>query len=127
MIGVGVTEAGLASPSSRALVDLTDVLFRCYKNMQLSKLQCLNPNGRICVINTDNLPNNGNVIRSHVLEIASALDGELGTAFFKSLRDNAFASFHNTMVDRITSHREGTDGIMVPRCEPIPSKALVIE
>lgn len=33
--------------------------------------------------------------------------------------------FHDTMVDRITSHRE--DDELVPRAEPLPSKALVIE
>ena len=34
-------------------------------------------------------------------------------------------TFHNTMVDRITSHRDGDE--IVPRAEPLPSKALVIE
>ena len=33
--------------------------------------------------------------------------------------------FPNTMVDRITSHRRGAPD--VPRAEPLPAKALVIE
>ena len=33
--------------------------------------------------------------------------------------------FHNTMVDRITSQRDGDSE--VPRAEPLPAKALVIE
>lgn len=33
---------------------------------------------------------------------------------------------HNTMVDRITAQRPGSDGD-VPRAEPLPAKALVIE
>ena len=35
-------------------------------------------------------------------------------------------SFHNTMVDRITSARPNSNGL-VPRAEPIPAKALVIQ
>lgn len=34
--------------------------------------------------------------------------------------------FHATMVDRITSQRQGTE-LDIPRAEPLPSKALVIE
>lgn len=33
VIGVGVTEAGLSSPKSQALVDLTDILRKCHSLM----------------------------------------------------------------------------------------------
>jgi mannitol-1-phosphate/altronate dehydrogenase len=39
---------------------------------------------------------------------------------------NEKVSFHNTMVDRITSQRDGSNGL-IPRAEPVPAKALVIE
>lgn len=38
---------------------------------------------------------------------------------------NEYVTFHNTMVDRITSYRDNEPN--VPRAEPLPSKALVIE
>lgn len=45
------------------------------------------------------------------------------TAFASYLDEKVV--FHNTMVDRITSHREGN--ALVPRTEPWPTKTLVIE
>ena len=75
------------------------------------------------MVNTDNVPGNGSVIRKHLLEIAKNEDS--ATSSFADFLSNR-VTFHNTMVDRITSQRDGSSG-MVPRCEPVPSKALVIE
>ena len=58
VIGVGVTEAGMQNSENQCMVDLTELLYKVYSK----SLTCSNPNGRICVINTDNVPNNGDVI-----------------------------------------------------------------
>ncbi|KAG5179110.1 hypothetical protein JKP88DRAFT_168080 [Tribonema minus] len=68
------------------------------------------------VINTDNVPANGDLLRS-IVSTCSERPSEQYLA--------AFVAFHNTMVDCITSHREGDT--VVPRAEPLPAKALVIE
>jgi len=70
------------------------------------------------VVDMDNVPNNGDRIQSHLLELAQ---DDTQTIDFLQTK----VVFLNTMVDRITSSREGSNG-MVPKCEPLPSKALVI-
>ena len=112
VIGVGVTEAGLAS-GSKSMKDLVDLLGVCFR---------VDPSGAVSVINTDNVPLNGDVISSIVHELL--LTGELETEFVEFVQSHV--TFHNSMVDRITSQREGSNGL-VPRCEPVPAKALVIE
>ncbi|KAL3919523.1 MAG: hypothetical protein SGILL_003712 [Bacillariaceae sp.] len=77
-------------------------------------------NQKLCVINTDNVPNNATLIRSYMLEIARE---ENGTLIEKYLKEKV--AFLDSMVDRITSEREGSEG-MIPLCEPTPSKALVL-
>ena len=57
------------------------------------------------------------------MEIAT-LQFEDADAFLAFLKGSVV--FHNSMVDRITSERVGSEG-MVPRCEPPPNKTLVIE
>lgn len=123
VIGVGVTEAGLQSADNQCMLDLTELLNKIFRRRSL---QCPNPNGRICVINTDNLPNNGDVMRSHVLKNAVKYDevvGEGDMSFVDFISTNV--AFLNTMVDRITSSRPNSNGL-VPMCEPLPAKALVI-
>jgi len=122
IIGVGVTEAGLSGPTSQSLIHLAAILKKIALLLSASSLTCPNPNGKVCVVNTDNVPGNGSCIRKYLLEIA---DSEESSASFKEFLLNGVA-FHNTMVDQITSQRDGSHG-MVPRCEPVPSKALVIE
>lgn len=128
IVGVGVTEAGLSSSSSQSMIDLCALLRRAHSRISSKSLTCPNPHGRICVVNTDNVPKNGAVVRKHVLEIAKRegnggddADGETFVTFLQKR-----VAFLDTMVDRITSQREGSNGL-VPRCEPIPSKALVVE
>lgn len=92
-------------------------------------LKCSNSNGRICIINTDNVPHNGNLIQSHIFTIiqssfSSSVSSEKKEDFIQFIKDRVV--FHNSMVDRIVSQRPDSNG-MVPRCEPIPKKALVIE
>ena len=130
VIGVGVTEAGLQNASNQSMIDLTSLLFGIFQRMNESenKLQCCNPNGRVCIVNTDNVPNNGFVICQHVMQNAQELysRGERpinGLSFVDFLKNKV--AFLNTMVDRITSSRKDSNGL-VPLCEPLPKKALVI-
>jgi hypothetical protein len=139
IIGVGVTEAGLSSSSSKAMIDLFDILVALSKNQELFPLSSLSSSNndenekkkqklenkkqqtKICIINTDNVSQNGNVICNYMIELAS--DNENMLSFL-----NESVVFHNTMVDRITSQRpDTTPNGLVPRAEPIPAKALVIE
>ena len=119
---MGVTEAGLSGPTSQSLIHLAAILKKISLLLTAGSLTCPNPNGKVCVVNTDNVPGNGSVIRKYLLEIANS---DHSVASFDEFLRNKVA-FHNTMVDRITSQRDGSNG-MVPRCEPVPSKALVIE
>ncbi|RLN14234.1 hypothetical protein BBJ28_00024229, partial [Nothophytophthora sp. Chile5] len=75
------------------------------------------------VINTDNLPSNGDTIKRLVLETEWAGKPTDLTTFRAYVE--AKVHFHNTMVDRLTSHRPGNP--LVPLTEPWPTKTLVIE
>jgi hypothetical protein len=85
-------------------------------------------------LNTDNVPNNGSLIRSYMIEHANTAaaaaaaandtDDTTTTTTMKDFLDQEVV-FCDTMVDRITSQRPGSGG-MVPQCEPLPAKALVI-
>jgi len=118
IIGVGVTEAGLQRSDNQCMLDLTELLHEIYYN----NVKCSNPNGKICIINTDNLSNNGNVIQRHVLVNAERYEGE-DESFIEFVLNNVV--FLNSMVDRITSSRQNSNGL-IPSCEPLPSKALVL-
>lgn len=113
LIGVGVTEAGLSNVSTKAMKDLYDVLKTLSQRNEFGK------STKICIINTDNVSQNGSVLQKFMNELTSGDE-----IMQKFLLDKVV--FHNTMVDRITSQREGSNG-MVPRAEPTPFKALVIE
>ena len=79
----------------------------------------------LSIVNTDNVPFNGNRISQCVKEciFTKALESQEKKKFEEWLEKNV--TFHNTMVDRITGSRE-TDPL-VPYTEPLPRKALVIE
>lgn len=127
MIGVGVTEAGLVNSSTKAMRDVFDILSKLAILFRDGKVQCDNPNGKICIVNTDNVSQNGSTLEKYMMELASTSstsdEGENQTiqSFLKER-----VVFHNTMVDRITSQRPDSGG-MVPRAEPTPAKALVIQ
>ena len=114
-IGLGLTEAGIVH-NGPSIVHLTEFLYRCYT-------AGLGHKAPLSVLNTDNLPFNGDTIRTHVTccDYVQRLDD--ADAFLKWMRERV--CFHNSMVDRITSHRAGAPE--VPRAEPLPLKALVIE
>lgn len=124
VISVGVTEAGLSSAGNQCMIDLTWVLYELYST------NCMNfsdDSKKLCIINTDNVPNNGDVIREHVFTNANQLfrnEVQRKDMSFVDYIENKVA-FLNSMVDRITSARTGSGG-MVPSCEPLPNKALVI-
>lgn len=111
ILGIGVTEQGLSSHDTTAMKDLYELLQKWAASN--------NRDNKICVINTDNFPNNGDVLRSHMLRLATN-DGS-GT-MQEQLQQRVV--FLNSMVDRITSHR--SDDTNVPRAEPLPAKALVV-
>jgi len=73
----------------------------------------------ISVINTDNLYPNGAKLKELTKKKISTDEDNL----IMWLDTNV--TFHNSMVDRITSYRQGDES--VPRAEPLPYKALVIE
>lgn len=117
---MGVTEAGLASADNQAMKDLYELLCLMRKLIQDGVWQAQASDQKICILDMDNVPNNGTVLQAHMLQLALASPDRNMEAF---LQTNVV--FLNTMVDRITSQREGSNG-MVPRCEPVPAKALVI-
>jgi hypothetical protein len=79
---------------------------------------------KLCIIDMnnaphiDNVPNNGDRICEYMNELAA--ESETTKTFLATQ-----VVFLNTMVDRITSQREGSNGL-VPCCEPTPAKALVV-
>ncbi|KAL3664837.1 hypothetical protein V7S43_010017 [Phytophthora oleae] len=112
-IGFGVTESGIVK-NGPAIVDLTELLYNCFAKL---------PDNVISVINTDNLPKNGDTIKKLVLETEwKGQPSDL--APFRAYVASK-VHFHNTMVDRLTSHRAGDS--LVPLTEPWPTKTLVIE
>jgi len=111
VIGVGVTEAGLANSQTQAMQEL----FLLLEYLRVHNLY----SSDLCVIDMDNVPDNGDTIRSHMLDLCGPDHIEM------RLYLQNHVLFCNTMVDRITSQREGSDGL-VPQCEPLPNKALVI-
>ena len=122
VLGVGVTEAGLASHET----PIMKALYLCLE--RIKQLRKDHPAWRgneqadiqekICVIDMDNVPNNGATLQRHMRTLA-AKDPTM-VLFLESQ-----IVFMDSMVDRITSQREGSNGI-VPRAEPIPQKALVV-
>lgn len=89
VIGVGVTEAGVVE-GSHAMFLLMELLHKCFEAGV----------PRCSVINTDNVPENGNMMRAHVAAAArsAASRGVEVEAFLGWL---SFAvTFHNSMVDR---------------------------
>jgi len=134
IIGLGVTEAGLASSSTDAMKHLYDILATLANAKQTLEIP-----KQICVINTDNVSQNGNTIRKFMEELIHTETDTTRTTSNDQDTDNDSTArtsmqqfltdavvFHNTMVDRITSQRPGSNGL-VPRAEPTPLKALVIE
>jgi mannitol-1-phosphate/altronate dehydrogenase len=73
---------------------------------------------KLCIIDMDNVPNNGDRIYEYMNELAA--ESETTKTFLATQ-----VVFFNTMVNRITFQREGSNGL-VPRCEPTPAKALVV-
>ncbi|ETP01483.1 hypothetical protein F441_21273 [Phytophthora nicotianae CJ01A1] len=112
-IGFGVTESGIVK-GGPAIVDLTELLYNCFTTQ---------PNNIISVINTDNLPKNGDTIKSLVLGTEWKGQPSDLVPFRAYVESNVH--LHNTMVDRLTSHRAGDS--LVPLTEPWPTKTLVIE
>lgn len=117
LLGIGVTEGGLASHNTRTMIDLYELLTQ-FREMLESGNWILGNQRKICVIDTDNVQSNGSVLRKHMLTLA---EDNLGMQNF--IKEKMV--FLNSMVDRITSERNGSDGL-VPRTEPIPEKAIVI-
>eukprot|EP00927_Polykrikos_kofoidii_P053507 TRINITY_DN4811_c0_g1_i1.p1 TRINITY_DN4811_c0_g1~~TRINITY_DN4811_c0_g1_i1.p1 ORF type:complete len:965 (+),score=116.25 TRINITY_DN4811_c0_g1_i1:51-2897(+) len=114
-IGLGLTEAGLVH-NGPSIVDLAEFLHGVF-------LLGVDRECPLSIVNTDNMPFNGDAIRKHVLTCDFTQKKSDTEHFQRWLGANV--RFHNSMVDRITSHREGNSD--VPRAEPLPAKVLVIE
>ncbi|TYZ66927.1 hypothetical protein PybrP1_012239 [[Pythium] brassicae (nom. inval.)] len=112
-VGFAVTDAGVAK-DSQAIRDLAEFLYQCFESI---------PGNVLSVINTDNVPNNGDAIKRLVLEARWSGRPADAAAFERYVSEQVH--FHNTMVDRLTTHRPGNP--LVPSTEPWPHKALVIE
>jgi mannitol-1-phosphate/altronate dehydrogenase len=110
ILGIGVTEAGLSSPETQAMKDLFELLEKLNDMCKIAR--------KLCLLDMDNVPNNANVLQSHLTTLAKDKPHML-----ELLKTRL--SFHNTMVDRITSQRQGSNGL-VPQAEPVPAKALVL-
>ena len=117
-IGVGLTEAGLVH-NGESINQLAALLHACFMTRRGADPPVLS------VINTDNVPWNGNTLRALVSScgFTRGIPPPKAGPFAQWLGDHVV--FHNTVVDRITSHRPGAPE--VPRAEPLPRKALVIE
>lgn len=117
ILGVGVTEGGLASHNTRIMLDLYELLTHLCEMLEADQIT-LGMQDKICVVNTDNVQNNGSVLLNHMLTLAE--ENPKMQSFVKEKM-----VFLNSMVDRITSERRGSNGL-VPLCEPLPEKAIVI-
>ena len=128
LIAVGITEAGLASPDTSAMQQFFVLIQTLALLHQRQEWKFPNNNNRkIVVINTDNLPQNGSLLRQHVLTLANRLTAENEPS--KQLMIHEFLEQHmvflDSMVDRIVSETPHSNGL-IPRAEPTPLKAMVL-
>lgn len=98
---------------SPTIKDLADFLGNIFSHQATESLF-----RNISVLNTDNVFPNGTKLYELISEKKKDQED-----FMNWL--NSHVTFHNSMVDRITSFRESD--VNVPRGEPLPAKALVIE
>jgi mannitol-1-phosphate/altronate dehydrogenase len=119
IIGIGVTEAGLASAKTSAMQNLLEIIQLIFYKAKENQRDDL----KIIILNTDNVLNNGNVIHSHLKRLVTENTSTSEHHHLLSFISQNILCL-NTMVDRITSARP--DDSMVPRAEPMPRKALVV-
>ena len=130
IIGVGVTEAGLASPQTAAMQFLFQLLYHLYQWDTTTPQQTATKPKKWMVINTDNVPHNGTVLQGHMMELARQYQLKQQQPEQESSEQSLLdfvqhrIVFLNSMVDRIVSAHP--DHPHVPRAEPIPAKALVV-
>jgi hypothetical protein len=122
---VGVTEAGLSSKDT--MKDLYDLL---HLFCILRQDGTWTSHSKIFVVDMDNAPHNGDRIAASMNEWAAAEHEPTRRQLIQDFLAHQVVCA-NTMVDRITSQRGGgggggADDAMVPRCEPLPAKALVV-
>ena len=142
-LGLGVAEAGLQSPDTPIMQALYYLLtqMKHYRQQYFQEQQQQSSDAtttttssstsnssspsslpKLCVIDMDNVPHNGVTIQRHMQTLACR-DKERDASMRLFLESQVV--FLDTMVDRITSQREGSHGL-VPQAEPVPPKALVI-
>eukprot|EP00948_MAST-09A_sp_MAST-9A-sp1_P001640 g1640.t1 len=126
VIGIGVTEAGLHADSP-VLRELTRFLYLCYEMVKKSKDATVSE-WNISLINTDNgtigLPYNGDLLSKLITNNAFLNECGENTKHFQQFCESNI-TFHNTVVDRMVSHRPENKNI--PQAEPIPSKGIIVE
>ena len=100
--------------NSQTIADIAEFIFQIYNQQH---------DNYISILNTDNIYENGTKLKELVLTQYASNMKISNNEFLEWLKTHIV--FHDSMVDRITSHRENDE--LVPRAEPLPSKALVIE
>ena len=112
LIGISVTEEGIQADSP-AMDNLAEFLYQYFRTHSAP--------GKLSVINTDNVVDNGPAIQQFVTDIArKRWDGE--GKFINWLNSNV--TFHNTMVDRIVNSPPKDNLSAAPEAEPAPSIAV---
>lgn len=118
VLGIGVTEGGLLSPDTPVMQALYQFFLKLKQCRQQDHGDKHDHPPKLCVIDMDNVPNNGATLHRHMRTLCGSDDS-------MALFLDSHVVFLDTMVDRITSQREGSGGL-VPRAEPVPYKALVV-
>ena len=118
VIGLGVTEAGLASAETTVMQHLYQLLKAIFTHRNVLQQD------KICIVNTDNVPQNGSLVKQYMQTLAQREEKEENMQQMLFFLQNQVV-FLDSMVDRITSERPGSAGL-VPRAEPLPTKALVL-
>ena len=136
LVGIGLTEAGLISCNTSAMQNLFEfisVLHRLFHNDNKKNNNQTQSAKKVVLLNTDNVPHNGSVIRQHMFTLArKKQEAEPGTATNDTHATLSLLEFLetrlvflDTMVDRIVSQRS-LEEPMIPKAEPTPQKALVV-
>jgi mannitol-1-phosphate/altronate dehydrogenase len=136
LIGIGVTEAGICFNS----IPMRALVAALFVNIKTQT--------KISVVNTDNVMDNGVVIKGIIKDLITKAPDDADFADYGWVTTGTFSpststtvattsafldyldssvTFHTSMVDRIVSHRKGSNPFnQIPSCEPLPPKAICI-
>ena len=118
-IGLGVTEAIVHNGPS--MIALAEFLHNCFRAAAAAASAEGHAQAVLSVLNTDNAPSTE--ARSRTTSSRATSRRDVPAEAFENWVEKHVV-FHNTMVDRITSQRDGDSNVARPSR---PAKALVIE